>query len=480
MNEERQLEFLKEVLKDLCNNNDIIYDDITSIREHVILSMNMVFNDINIDLINYNLTKLLKFTYQYNNSYSGKIIYNKDQIIVPDEYKKLAEHVDYIANIPQPEQRTKEWFDMRKNMITASCAAQAVGENPYSNQKPDDLILDKLNLGPPLLDNKFVHHGKKYEEVATKIYENIYDIKVEEYGLVPHIAQPHIPYIGASPDGIGSKFTLSNKFSPMIGRMLEIKCPYVRNINTKGDIDGEICPHYYHCQVQQQLECCDLEYCDFWQCTLKEFFSKEEMLENETPTNYREEQDILLNVPKNCRQGCIIQLLPKNKITRFCLFDAKYIYPPNIDMSMYEYDQWILDEVTHLAQKYPDLMKNYVFDNVLWWKLTVCHNVKIKRDKAWFDSKLPLYKTLWDRITLYRSSKKELDNFIKEYNNKHKRKKDIVTEKEEDLLFVDSETSEDFNTPDKTIDTSKKTIKTNNKEEEKKSVLFVDSDSDSD
>ena len=120
-------------------------------------------------------------------------------------------------------------------------------------------------------------------------------------------------------------------------------------------------------------------------------------------------------------------------------------------------------------------MKNYVFDNVLWWKLAVCHNVKIKRDKEWFNSKLPLYKTLWDRITLYRSSKKELDKFVKEYNEKHKRKKDIVTEKEDELLFVDSETSEDISTQEKT----NIFIKTNNKED-KKSVLFVDSDSESD
>ncbi len=473
MDEENQLSFLKEILKDLCNNTNIIYDDLSSIKQHIITTMNMVFNNVNINLIEYNLSKLLKFTYQYNDDYSGKIIYNKDQLEVPDEYKKLVDHVEFIANIPQPEQRTKEWFDMRKNMITASCAAQAIGENPYSNQKPDDLILDKLNLGPPFLDNKFVHHGKKYEEIATKIYENIYDIKVEEYGLVPHIAKPPVPFVGASPDGIGSKYTLSNKFSPMIGRMLEIKCPFSRKINTKGEIDGEICPHYYYCQVQQQLECCDLEFCDFWQCTLNEYFCKEDMLNDDTSLNYREEQDVLLNVPVNCRRGCVIQLLPKNKITKFCLFDAKYIYPPDINMTLYEYDQWILDEVTHLNIKYPDLMKNYVYDNVLWWKLTVCHNVTIKRDKDWFNSKLHLYKTLWDRITLYRSSKKELDKFIKEYNEKHKRKKDIVAEKEPDSLFVDSETSEDFSTHENTI-------QADNKEEVKKSVLFVDSDSDSD
>jgi len=476
MNEEIQLEFLKDLLKDICSNNDILYEDISSIKDHVILTMDMVFDNINMEIVNYNLMKLLKFSYEYNNDYSGKVIYNRENVIVPDSFKDIVNHVDFIANIPQPEQRTQEWFDMRKSMITASCAAQAIGENPYSGQKPDDLILDKLNLGPPFLDNKFVHHGKKYEEIATKIYEHTYDINIEEYGLVPHIAQPLVPFLGASPDGIASKFSLSNNFSPMIGRMLEIKCPYVRKINTKGDIDGEICPHYYHCQVQQQLECCDLDYCDFWQCTLKEFFSKEEMLQDDSDTNYREEQDEILNVPDNCKQGCIIQLFPKNKINRFCLFDSKYIYPDNIDMSVYEYDQWLLDEITHLKERHPVLMKDYVFDSVLWWKLTVCHNAKIKRDKEWFNSKLPLFKTLWDRIVLCRSSNQELEKFVKEYNDKHKRKKDVVinTEKSE-LLFVDSETSDDIESTKK--ESTKKKV---NKKEEKKSVLFPDSDSDSD
>jgi putative phage-type endonuclease len=471
MKEEIQLEFLKDILRDLCSNIDVIYDDYASIKSHVIMTMQMVFDEVSLELIDYNISKLLNFKYEFNENFQGKIIYNRDDLEIPDEYKELVDHVEFIANIPQPEQRTKEWFDMRKNMITASCAAQAIGENPYPNQRPDDLVLEKLGLGPPFPDNKFVHHGKKYEEIATKIYENIYDVKVEEYGLVPHIAKPVVPFVGASPDGIGSRFTLSNKFSPMIGRMLEIKCPFSRKITTKGEIDGEICPHYYHCQVQQQLECCDLEYCDFWQCTLNEYSSKEEMLADETPLNYKEEQDVNLLVPKNCRQGCVIQLFPKNKITRFCLFDAKYLYPESIDMTMYEYDQWILNELTHLNQKYPDLMKNYVFDSVLYWKLTVCHNVKIKRDKEWFNSKLPLYDDLWKKITLCRSSKKELEKFVNDYNEKHKRKKDVKIEKDNDeLLFVDSETSEDV--------TSKNDK--NNKDISKKSVLFVDSDSDSD
>lgn len=446
MSDEDQLEFLKEILKDLCKNSDINYDNIGETKKHVISTMEMVFDDVNLELIDYNFFKLLKVNFEYNYNNGGVVIYDKEDLDVPDEYKSLVEHVDFLANLPQPEQRTEEWFDMRRNMITASCAAQAIGENPYPNQTPDDLILDKLNLGAPYQDNKFVHHGKKYEEIATKIYENIYDIKVEEYGLIPHVSKPPVPFIGASPDGIGSRFTLNNDFSEMVGRMLEIKCPFSRKIKFKGEIDGEICPHYYHCQVQQQLECCDLEYCDFWQCTIKEFTTKEELLKDDTELNYYQEQEMELNVPINCRQGCIIQLLPKNKIKEFCLFDAKYIYPKDVDITTFEYDQWLLTTIDSLHKDYKDLMKDYVFDRILYWKLTDCHNVTIKRDKEWFKSKYILYKNLWDRIVLYRNDKKALKHFLDEKNKSKKPKVKKEPKIKPEDLFVDSENSEDLQT----------------------------------
>jgi hypothetical protein len=215
--------------------------------------------------------------------------------------------------------------------------------------------------------------------------------------------------------------------------------------------------------VQQQLECCDLEYCDFWQCTIDEFNSKEEMLNDEKELNYKEEQNKDLYIPVNCRQGCIIQLLPKNKITQFCLFDAKYIYPKNINMNQYEYDQWLLDEITNLYKNHSDLMKDYVFDRVLYWKITVCHNVKIKRDRDWWNKVIPKYKEVWDKIVLFRNNKKELEKFVKSYNDKYNRRKNKVIMKQE--KFVSSESSEEY--PIEKINEKPKT-----------SDLFIDTDSD--
>ena len=454
---EDQLDSLKDIIYDYLENNELYYNDLQKFKKIIIENMEFIHPNLNHKLIDNNFFKLINFKLEYNFNEKCKNLHDKKYTQIPTEYIDLVNHVKYIAELPQPEQRTQEWFDMRKNMITASCAAQVIGENPYPNQGPDEFILDKLNLGPPFIDNKFVHHGKKYEEIATKIYENIYNIKVDEYGLVPHISKPKIPFIGASPDGIASHYDLENNFSDMVGRMLEIKCPLTRKIKTSGEVDGEICPHYYYCQVQQQLECCDLEYCDFWQCSLQEFYSKEDLLEDETILNYKEEQDKELNVPINCRMGYIIQLLPKNKITKFCLFDAKYIYPDDVNKSILEYDLWLLDEITNLHKKYPDLMKNYVFDRVLYWKLTVCHNVKIQRNRDWFKEKYPLYKELWDRITLYRSNKKELNKFITNYN---KNKKNKVVVEDNESKFIDTESDNEESVDDKPD----------------KSKLFVDSD----
>jgi putative phage-type endonuclease len=474
MTDNQQLELLKDILYDIVDNNTgINYDDIDDIKYFIKETMSMVYDDINIDLIDYNLLKILKCTFTINEEFNGKIIYKKNEVKIPKKYKKLVDHVHYIATLPQPEQRTKEWFDMRKNMITASCAAQAINENPYRNQNSDYLILDKLGMGEPFIDNKFVHHGKKYEEVATKIYENIYNIKVEEYGLIPHITEPRISYIGASPDGIASHYKLDNSFSDMVGRMLEIKCPFSRIIKTKGEIDGEICPHYYWCQVQQQLECCDLDYCDFWQCNLKEYRDREDWLDDTSPTKSTEEQEKDIFIPKNCQKGCIIQLLPKNKINEFCLFDAKYIYPPDINMSLYEYDKWIIDTITQFYGKYYPLMKNYVFDRVLYWKLENSHNVIIPRDKKWFKKVHPQFDSLWKKIVYLRDRPKEALKFKEELLSKIKTRKRSSKKStlSKETLFVDSDSSDSNNKPTSKISIRKKKVT-------KKIVddLFVDSE----
>ena len=256
-------------------------------------------------------------------------------IKVPKKYKKLEEHFQKLFHTPQPEQRTKEWFDYRYNRVTASDTATAVDLNPY--EPYENFIVKKCDPDFPFLDNIHCHHGKKYEPIATMIYEHIYNNKVTEFGCLP---SSKYPILAASPDGICSKSTLDGQFSDRLGTMLEIKCPVTRKIYTKGKICGGICPFYYFCQIQQQLLCCDLDKCDFWQCQIKEYDSRNDYIKD---TNFKcrftegtEDKESEIN--PLIVKGCIIQLLPfeyepTHKDDRH-EFKSYYFYPPRLDLTM--------------------------------------------------------------------------------------------------------------------------------------------------
>jgi hypothetical protein len=90
------------------------------------------------------------------------------QVKIPKEFKKLEEHFQKLKALPQPEQRSKEWFEYRHNRITASDTAAAIDENPY--EPVESFILKKCDPDHQFLDNANVYHGKKFELIATKIY----------------------------------------------------------------------------------------------------------------------------------------------------------------------------------------------------------------------------------------------------------------------------------------------------------------------
>ena len=161
----------------------------------------------------------------------------------PPEYKDsdlyyLRLQLEALEKIPQPEQRTKEWYEFRNNRLTASDLWHITN---WNESKVHDILKkkcgveQKFGLSPALL------HGIKFEEVATKIYEKRNGVEITEFGCLPH---SFIPYFGASPDGICS---INSKNKNFVGRMLEIKCPKSRVIT------GFI-PEVYRAQIQGQSE----------------------------------------------------------------------------------------------------------------------------------------------------------------------------------------------------------------------------------
>ena len=139
------------------------------------------------------------------------------------------------------EQRSQEWLDLRENMITASDAASAIGESPYESE---DAFVKKKVLRTKWAGNEATAHGTLLEPIVRDLYDQKYNRKSHEIGLVQH---RDYPWLGASPDGVTED-----------GILVEIKCPKSRKITPNV-------PKHYWPQVQLQLEITDLEECDFVQ-----------------------------------------------------------------------------------------------------------------------------------------------------------------------------------------------------------------------
>jgi len=237
--------------------------------------------------------------------------------------------------------------------------------------------------------------------------------------------------LGASPDGICNRYKFDGVHkSKYVGRMLEIKCPLVRKINRSGPIKDHICPIYYWVQVQLQLECCDLEECDFWQCDLKEYKTKEDFIEDtDIDEPFRSKKF-------KFEKGCLIQLLPKDKMQKCCeskenywntvYEDAIFIYPPKIEMSPYDCDIWIANTLSELP--YDPKYYNYYFDRVLWWRVEGSMNVLIKRDKEWFAESLVTFRKVWSYVEFLRNNSYQLDIFKRYIESNKNKKNDIIME----------------------------------------------------
>jgi len=181
----------------------------------------------------------------------------------PDKIE-IEDKIDYLRSMPQPEQRTGEWYKFRHQLITASNVGKVFGSEALRNS----LIYEKCH---PLKDETEVstnnhvnitsplHWGQKYEPLSVMLYENQHNTTIEEFGCIQH---PKYSFIGASPDGINND-PKSNKY----GRMLEIKNIVNREIN---GIPSKL----YWIQMQLQMESCDLNYCDFLETQFKQYEMK--------------------------------------------------------------------------------------------------------------------------------------------------------------------------------------------------------------
>lgn len=341
--------------------------------------------------------------------------------------------VQGLMEIEYPAQRSEQWFKDRDTLISASDGGCVVGVNKH--ESPYKFIVKKV-FGSTFKSNEFCYHGKKYEQIATMIYENRMNVIVHEFGLV---RSKKYSFLGASPDGI-VKFHKADGIhvTNRVGRMLEIKCPFIRKIKHDGEIKDHQVPIYYWVQVQLQLQCCELDECDFWQCELTEYNSREDFINDTNP------DEPWRRIKNNLEKGCVIQLIPKARkkeiedgnYLNVIWEDAIFMYPDSIEWGPKKIDEWIekCKKIIKTDEKY----KDFEFDKEIYWKLETSSSVTVLRDEEWFSENLPILKKMWDYVLFYRENpiKKEelqkyLDNleyksnakimkFIEDHYNNHK------------------------------------------------------------
>jgi len=279
----------------------------------------------------------------------------------------LQEKINYLRSIPQPEQRTPEWYSFRHNLITASNAYKAFESQSTVNQ----LIYEKCQpLKTNSSDDKFsmvnvnstFHWGQKYEPLSVQIYEYIYKTKIEDFGCIQHNKHN---FLGASPDGINVKLD-----SPLYGRMLEIK-----NIVNR-EITG-IPKKEYWIQTQLQMEVCDLDECDFLETKFTEYQNFKDFCDDGN-----EEKTV-----KGEFKGIIMYFSSKEG-------RPFYLYKPLELLNYDEIDAW----EEKMIEKYESEEHNMLWIKNHYWKLEKLSCVLILRNRKWFQDNIEQLGKVWDII----------------------------------------------------------------------------------
>lgn len=302
------------------------------------------------------------------------------------ELKRLRAKVKALQKKPQPEQRTPEWFAARNTRITASEAASCLFKSKstceayvqefnipnfkYKDTEPlnhyetrEDYIIKKCaaSYGENVFkDSIYTLWGKKYEDVANRLYCQLNNTTVIEFGLISHA---RLKWLAASPDGITPD-----------GVMLEIKCPKSRKI------DETCVPLHYWVQTQIQMETCDLDVCDFFECEIEELETEQQFMEQCIDEKYQ-------------AKGIIFQINNSGD-------NPKFIYPPIEIKTDDEYINWKND----LLKERQDIFPIYFF-------IKKFYNQRVKRNKVWFANVKDIIKKTWVLITNLQSNKDEFEKY---------------------------------------------------------------------
>ena len=271
-----------------------------------------------------------------------------------DTLSEYRNQLHLLKQLPLIKQRTTEWYEARKSRLTASDLEEAIGKNPIRlAKKKAGVVKDVTNYIsiPPL------KWGTMFEPMASRSYsQEREDIEVHEFGL---IADPILEHFGASPDGIND-----------MGIMIEIKCPYSREI-----IDDSI-PHKYYMQIQGQLAVCCLKECDYVECDFCTY---------DTHIKY---VDDICNTYNNTKINHGIIAEYKNKDTE----EFYYLYSDAYLTASEAYENIKTQQKGIAAQKH------LVFIKLTPWRLKNINVQRVTFNNELWQETVPKINAFWNRV----------------------------------------------------------------------------------
>jgi len=155
------------------------------------------------------------------------------------------------------EQRSPEWFEQRKGMITGSRAGAILGVSPLQTKAQclRAMVREILGASSEFNGNVATEYGNFNEEYALADLQMDYGIRVDPAEFSVH---SEIDWLGASPDGLVGKH-----------HIVEVKCPFgLRDEDNPEFKKLSDLPHYY-AQVQLEMACTGRKNAYFFQWTAK-------------------------------------------------------------------------------------------------------------------------------------------------------------------------------------------------------------------
>ena len=285
-------------------------------------------------------------------------------------FMKRIRQVNHLRGLDYAPQRSEEWLNQRKNLLTASDLASALNKGKFCTRsallkkkaearRPAAPVPEEapppVTAGLPAFKSPALAWGTMFEPMIARIYSEMNnDIELYEFGLVQH---PTLTCFGASPDGITE-----------LGRMLEIKCPWRRVI------EPGVVPEQYMLQIQGQLAVCGLDECDYLEVVMEDIPDEE--------TYYR-----LVDAKETHAHGVIVELQASKEQSSN---DQHYEYSPPKLTPKKAY-QWAKKNIQKWIAQDPTI--NIM--RIRPWKMKAMNLVPVAFDGTLWDSLVPLIRQFW-------------------------------------------------------------------------------------